>query len=131
VNIHWITAEVKRDEIGYPVDENRRGTGAAFVSSRNDRLCAIRAVALLLLGAVRHANEYKLRVSVNGRPLKPNEVRARYGRPQNGTDNRSPQDVIDIIQGYEEAYERDDHAFLEMRYRVNGKQEQTWRWPQP
>jgi hypothetical protein len=75
--------------------------------------------------------EYKLRGTVNGRPLKSSEVRARYRRPQNGTDNRSPQHVIDIIQGYEETYGRDDHASVEMRYRINGKQEQTWRWPQP
>jgi hypothetical protein len=73
--------------------------------------------------------EYKLQVKVNGRPLTGQEIRARYRRPQNGTDNRSPQHVIDILQGYEETYGRADHAEILMRYRVNGKQEQTWRWP--
>ena len=74
--------------------------------------------------------EYKLQVTVNGRPLTGKEIRFRYRRPQAGTDNRSPQHVIDIIQGYEENYGRNDRAQVMMRYRVNGKQEQVWRWPQ-
>ena len=74
--------------------------------------------------------EYKLQVTVNGRPLTSKEIRSRYRRPQTGADNRSPQHVIDIIQGYEENYGRNDRAQVMMRYRVNGKQEQVWRWPQ-
>jgi hypothetical protein len=74
--------------------------------------------------------EYKLQVTVNGRPLTGKEIRSRYRRPQAGTDNRSPQHVIDIIQGYEQNYGRSDQAQVVMRYRVNGKQEQVWRWPQ-
>jgi len=73
--------------------------------------------------------EYKLHVEVNGKTLNAKEVRGRYRRPQNGTDNRSPHHVMDIIQGYEETYGRSNPARVEMRYRVNGKQEQVWRWP--
>lgn len=73
--------------------------------------------------------EYKLQVEVDGRALSAKEVRARYRRQQNGTDNRSPQHVMDIVQGYEETYGRSNPARVEMRYRVNGKQEQVWRWP--
>jgi hypothetical protein len=73
--------------------------------------------------------DYRLQVNVGGRLLKPDEVRARYRRPQIGTDNRSPQHVIDIVQGYEQSYGREDRARVVMRYRVNGKQEQVWQWP--
>lgn len=75
--------------------------------------------------------EYNLQVHVAGRELSAREIRARYRRPQIGTDNRSPQHVIDILQGYEEKYWRADHAQVRMRYRVNGKEEQTWQWPKP
>src|SRR5579872_1503913 len=74
--------------------------------------------------------EYSLRVEINRRELSAQEILARYHRPQHGNDNRSPQHVIDILQGYEETYGKNDHAAVEMRYRVNGKQEQIWRWPQ-
>ena len=74
--------------------------------------------------------EYKLQVSLNGRALSGPQIRARYRRPPAGTDNRSPQHVIDIIRGYEENYGHNDPAQVLMRYRVNGKQEQMWRWPQ-
>ncbi len=73
--------------------------------------------------------DYRLQVEVGGHPLTGAQIRARYRRPQVGTDNRSPQHVIDIVQGYEEKYGRDDHAHVTMRYRVNGKQEQVWQWP--
>jgi hypothetical protein len=75
--------------------------------------------------------EYKLQVHVNGKTLSANEIRARYRRPQNGTDNRSPQHVMDIIEGYERTYGKNDHSTVVMRYRVNGKQDQTWQWPPP
>jgi hypothetical protein len=75
--------------------------------------------------------EYRLQVSVNGQPLTAKQIQARYRRPKSGTDNRSPQHVIDMIQGYEETYGRNDRAEVIMRYRVNGKEEQEWRWPRP
>jgi hypothetical protein len=44
-------------------------------------------------------------------------------------DNRSIQHVMDIVQQYEESYGRSDHAAVVMRYRINGKAEQEWRYP--
>src|SRR5436309_6195565 len=67
--------------------------------------------------------EYWITTVVNGRKLTGAEVRERYRRPQHGTDNRSPQHVIDILQGYEARYGGSDHAAVTMRYRVNGKEE--------
>ena len=72
--------------------------------------------------------DYSITTVVSGRRLTDSEVRARYRRPQHGTDNRSPQHVIDILQGYEERYGRTDHARVILRYRINGKEEQLWRW---
>ena len=74
--------------------------------------------------------EYRLNVTVNGRPLTAKQIQARYKRPRAGADNRSPRHVIDILQGYEETYGRNDRAEIVMKYRVNGKEEQEWRWPQ-
>ena len=71
--------------------------------------------------------EYWITTVVNGRKLTESEIRGRYRRAQHGTDNRSPQHVMDILQGYEESYGRNDHAQVTMRYRVNGKEEQVWR----
>ena len=72
--------------------------------------------------------DYQITTVVNGRRLTDSEIRARYRRSPRGTDNRSPQHVMDILQGYEERYGRKDHAQVTMRYRVNGKEEQLWRW---
>jgi hypothetical protein len=74
-------------------------------------------------------SEYRLDVSISGRTLTPSEIRRRYRRPKQGVDNRSIQHVMDIVQQYEESYGRSDHAQVLMRYRINGKAEQEWRYP--
>jgi hypothetical protein len=74
-------------------------------------------------------SEYRLDVSVAGRPLTPAQIRSRYRRPKQGVDNRSIQHVMDIVQQYEESYGRNDHAQVLMKYRINGKAEQEWRYP--
>ena len=71
--------------------------------------------------------DYSLDVTVAGRRLSAAEIRTRYRRPQRGTDNRSIQNLIDIIQGYEERYGKADNAQVSMKYRINGKEEQEWR----
>jgi hypothetical protein len=73
--------------------------------------------------------DYRLDVRVGDHKLTPAEIRSRYRRPNRGTDNRSPQHVMDIIQQYEEKYGRDDHARVVMTYSINGKQEQQWQYP--
>ena len=71
--------------------------------------------------------EYWITTVVDGRKLTPAEIRTRYRRTQHGTDNRSPQHVIDILEGVEKQYHPDDHAAVTMRYRVNGKEERVWQ----
>ncbi|MFN3325481.1 MAG: hypothetical protein ACK5AZ_18455 [Bryobacteraceae bacterium] len=74
-------------------------------------------------------SEYTLEVTVNGNPLSAGEVRRRYRRPHQGVDNRSIQHIKDIVSGYEQRYGHGDETRVVMRYRINGKQEQVWRWP--
>ncbi|HZT32159.1 MAG TPA: hypothetical protein VFA33_19890 [Bryobacteraceae bacterium] len=73
--------------------------------------------------------DYRLEVTVRGRRLTPQEIRRRYRRPAQGTDNRAARHIMDIVEGYEERYGRADQAQVVMRYRVNGKAEQEWRYP--
>jgi len=74
-------------------------------------------------------SEYRLDVSIDGRPLTPAQIRSRYRRPKQGVDNRSIQHVMDIVEQYERTYGSGDHAQVVMRYRINGKGEQEWRFP--
>lgn len=71
--------------------------------------------------------DYSLEVTIGGRELSADEIRKRYRRPKRGTDNRSVQNLIDIIQGYEERYGKADHAQAVMKYRINGGEEREWR----
>ena len=72
---------------------------------------------------------YRLDVSIGGRALTPAQIRSRYRRPKQGVDNRSIQHVMDIVQQYEQTYGAADQARVVMNYRINGKEEQEWRWP--
>jgi len=112
------------------------------------RLAAVTGITLLLVQAVlilysratpaRYfcwapfdmQTDYSLDVTVAGRKLTAAEVRRRYRRPSKGTDNRSVQNLIDILQGYEERYAGSDKAHIVMRYRINGKEERQWIYPQ-
>lgn len=111
------------------------------------RLAAVTGITLLLVQAVlilysratpaRYfcwapfdmQTDYTLDVTVAGRKLTAAEVRQRYRRPIKGTDNRSVQNLIDILQGYEERYAGADKASIVMRYRINGKEERQWVYP--
>jgi hypothetical protein len=75
--------------------------------------------------------DYQLEITVNGSPLTPAEIRQRYRRSARGTDNRSVQHLIDIIEQSEKRYGAGDSTQVFMRYRVNGKEEEEWRWPNP
>lgn len=75
--------------------------------------------------------DYQLEVTLHGRKLTPQQIRERYRRPAKGTDNRSVQNLIDILQGYEEKYAGANRAEILMRYRINGKEERQWRYPAP
>jgi hypothetical protein len=73
--------------------------------------------------------DYALDVTVDGAKLKPEEISQRYGLPVTGTDNRSVQNLIDRVQLHEERYGTHHATEITLKYRINGKQEQVWRYP--
>jgi hypothetical protein len=75
--------------------------------------------------------DYVASATVNGHVLTGPEFQKRYRRPRRGFDNRSPQHVIDMLQQAEEKHAvQGDHTTIVMKYRVNGKEPQEWRWPE-
>lgn len=75
--------------------------------------------------------DYRLEVTVNGKRLSSREIQQRYRRPAKGTDNRSFQHVVDILEQTEMRYHPDDQVTLVMTYSINGKPEQRWEHRQP
>jgi hypothetical protein len=105
------------------------------------------ALLVFQLGAIFHARfvperyfcwapfdqqtDYRLEATVNGRKLSPAEIGQRYRRPARGTDNRSYQHIIDIVQRTEQQYHPEDRVEVVLSYHINGRQEQQWRYQQP
>ncbi len=103
------------------------------------------AVLLFQIGAIIHArfvparyfcwapydaqNDYVIEVVAAGRTLSPDEIRRRYKKRAKGTDNRSIQHIKDIISGYETSYGAEENAQVTLSSRVNGGEEQSWKWP--
>ena len=75
--------------------------------------------------------DFQIEVKINETPLTPTAIRARYRRPPKGTDNRSVQHIIDIIEQAERRYHPSDRAEIVLRYRINGKEENRWQFRQP
>ena len=76
-------------------------------------------------------NDYLIEAVVNGRGLSQDEIRSRYKKRPQGTDNRSIQHIKDIISGYESSYGAEENAEVTLSYSVNGGEEQSWKWPRP
>lgn len=74
--------------------------------------------------------DYRLQVTVNDRELTATEIRARYRRPAVGTDNRSIRNLTDIIEGVELRQPPRERALVMMTYRINGKEERVWQYPE-
>lgn len=75
--------------------------------------------------------QYNAIATVNGHLLTAAEFRARYRRPERGSDNRSPQHLIDMLAQAETKHEKQgDKTTILMKYRVNGKDLRIWRWPE-
>jgi hypothetical protein len=74
--------------------------------------------------------DYVATATVNGKTLSGAEFRNRYRRNSRGFDNRSPWHVIDMFRQVEEKRSKlGEQATIVMKYRVNGKEPQEWRWP--
>jgi len=75
--------------------------------------------------------QYDATATVNGHVLTSAEFRTRYRRPERGSDNRSPQHLIDMLAQAESKHEKlGDRTTILMQYRVNGKELLEWRWPE-
>jgi hypothetical protein len=75
-------------------------------------------------------NEYTIEATLDGAALTAAQIRERYRRGPKGVDNRSIQHVKDILAGAETLYHANDPAKVTLRYRINGHEEQVWRWPE-
>lgn len=103
------------------------------------------AILLFQLGAIGYArfvpsryfcwapydaqNDYVIEVVIDGRALADDEVRARYKKRARDIDNRAVQHIKDILGGYETSYGSGEEAVVTLRYRINGGEEQLWKWP--
>lgn len=73
--------------------------------------------------------DYQLVVTVNGKKLSGAEIQQRYRRPAKGTDNRSFQHLIDIIEQTEQRYYPQDQTEVVMTYTINGQPQSPWHYP--
>ena len=76
-------------------------------------------------------NEYVIRASVDGRPLRPQDVLARDRLHTPAVNPRMIYQVTGIIEQVEERYHASDPAVVEVVYRTNGGARQRWAWPRP
>jgi hypothetical protein len=72
---------------------------------------------------------FTLVVTIDGRELSAEEIRARYRLPDSARDNRSYANVIAVIAHFERTYGAADQARVDFHYRVNGGAPQLWQWP--
>lgn len=77
--------------------------------------------------------EYQLEVKVHGRPLSPEQVRARYQIDPGyiGKVEHPAEHLIDDFEQYEKAYGSNDQAQVRLTWKYNGHPElRHWQWPQ-
>lgn len=74
--------------------------------------------------------QYRIAVTVNDKDLSPTQIRARYRIPAEKHDGRFIYHVQNIIQQYETTYGQEDQAQVTLRYRINGRLQEDWQWPQ-
>lgn len=77
--------------------------------------------------------EYRIDVSVHGRPLSPEQVAQRYhiDRGTGWKVEHPAEHLIDSVRQYETTYGRNDKAEVRLTWKYNGHPElRTWKWPQ-
>jgi hypothetical protein len=77
-----------------------------------------------------YATHFHLAVTVAGQPLSETEVMQRYRLKRSDWYENPPANLIDIVRQYEQTYGRSDGARVALAYRLNGRDEQTWEWPE-
>lgn len=74
-------------------------------------------------------NEYWISVEIDGRSLSDQEIADRYNEPAVGIDPHAIEHLLAVVARYEQTYGKNDNASALVRYRVNGREMQQWRWP--
>ena len=72
---------------------------------------------------------YTIEAERAGQPLSSDEIGARYRMPASGRENRSIHHVLNSVAQFESTYGRTDRVGVRVRYRTNGRPEQTWTAP--
>lgn len=75
-------------------------------------------------------NEYRIEVVIDGRPLDRDAVLDRY-RTLTGWDPRAIEHVKRVIVQYESTRGSSDAAVVTLHYKINGIEQEAWRWPKP
>ncbi len=74
-------------------------------------------------------SRYTIDVQIDGKPMSPDEISARYRYAARGWEVRAIHNVISLVRQYEMTYGQSDNATVTISYVVNGRPEETWTWP--
>lgn len=72
---------------------------------------------------------FELKARRGSEELGPEEIAARYRLPNSKRDNRAIEHVIAVVRQVETSKDVAERVEAELRYRVNGGPERTWRYP--
>ena len=73
---------------------------------------------------------YHIRVQLRGDTLSEAAIEQRYRKSARGRENRDIDNLLSLIRQYETSYGATDQARVQVTYRINGREEYIWRWPE-
>ena len=74
--------------------------------------------------------QYELHINVRGRNLDPAETQKRYQLSSHGWYENPAENIMDIVDQYEQTEGKDDAAQVLLLYRVDGGETKQWQWPE-
>jgi len=69
---------------------------------------------------------YSISVDIGNEGLSGDQIRRRYRRPAEGVDNRSAENLFDIITRAERKFEKWGRSRVKVVYSINGHEEREW-----
>ncbi len=104
--------------------------------------CLILALQLVPIAPARFVNDryfcwapfdqqtrYSIRTFIGDEGLSIEQIRRRYRRPQEGHDNRSAENLFDIITRAEQKFEKYGRSRVFVEYSINARPKSVWRYP--
>jgi len=73
---------------------------------------------------------YTIETVIDGKPLTQDEITRRYHIPADWWEAHSWRNVSKLLAQYERTYGRNDRARVRLRYSINGREPETWTWPE-